>query len=119
MAAIDYLKNFLRNEGFRFEESESFLNFKVQGNTYYAFKSDSPYLQIVIICNYGCTRSRALEICNQLNSDKYITKCVVNDDRVWCSWEFLPTEHTTTDYFMTIFQLLDHVSDEFLAKSNE
>lgn len=27
MAAIDYLKNFLRNESFRFEETESLLNF--------------------------------------------------------------------------------------------
>lgn len=119
MAAIDYLKNFLRNEGFRFEETEGHINFKVQGNTYFAFKSDSPYLQIMIMCNYPCSKAKALEICNELNGDQYITKCVVVEDRVWCSWEFLPTEHTTTDYFMTIFHLLDLVSDKFIAKANE
>ena len=49
MAAIDYLKNFLRNEGFRFEETEDLITFKVQGNNYLAFKNKSSYLQITTI----------------------------------------------------------------------
>lgn len=119
MAGFDYLKNFLKNEGFRSEESEGLLNFKIEGTTYFAFKNDSRFLQIFIPCKYECSKSKALEICNELNSDTYIAKNVVNGDRVWCCWEFEPTEQTTADDFMTIFHLLDKISDDFLEKANK
>ena len=119
MAAIDYLKNFLRNEGFRFEETENLISFKVQGNNYLAFKNKSSYLQITTIWGYECDRHKALEICNELNNDRYIVKCVIVNDSLWCSWEFLPTEQTTSDNFMSIFNLLESTVRQFFEKSNE
>ena len=119
MAAFDYLKNFLRNEGFRFEETENLITFKVQSINYLAFKNDSSYLQIATIWDYECDRHKALEICNELNNDIYIVKCVIVNDSLWFSWEFLPTEQTTSDNFMSIFNILERTVRQFFAKSNE
>lgn len=121
MKAIDFLKEFLHNEGFRFEESDGLINFKVQGVTYFAFTTNSRFLQIMILCNIpdGFDRGRALEICNELNRETFVSKMTLSDDKVWCSWEFEPSSHTTADDFMSIFAILDNVSDKLLDKLNE
>lgn len=51
MYGYEFLKKFLREEGFRMNDEDSIISFKYQGNNYLVFKSESPYLQIVMICN--------------------------------------------------------------------
>ena len=121
MKGIDYLKEFLSKEGFRFEEKERFIDFKVQGVPYFAFKNDSSFLQILIVCELpdGFNRTRAIELCNDINGDKFVVKLTINGDNLWCSWEFEPSSLTTSEDYMSIFTILDKVSDDFIAKLNE
>lgn len=117
MAGFNYLLNFLKDEGFRIKEEENHFSFKYQGSLYIAFKNDSPYLQIVLICNTkSFTRSKLLEVCNEMNEEKFVIKFTVQDETVWCSYEFRPTEHTSSDEFETALILLDKASDEMFEK---
>lgn len=118
MLGIDYLKNYLRNEGFRFEEQDTFISFKFQGVNYIAFKNDSPFLQLMIMCNTkDKSRNQCLEVCNELNSNRFVVKCtVVESNNVWCSYEFKPSEKTSADEFAAILGYLDKASDELLEK---
>lgn len=117
MYGYNYLKNFLQEEGFRLNEESSYISFKFQGSTFIAFKSESPFLQIVMICNTkSYSRSQLLEVCNTMNSDKFVIKFVVSDENVWCSYEFQPTENTKSDEFETALYLIDKASDELFEK---
>lgn len=121
MAGYESLIKFFREEGFRYEEKESVLSFKIQGVSYFAFKNDSPFLQIVLICNTeNQSRNKLLEICNTLNQEKFVVKFTVTEDsdRVWCSYEFEPNSATTSDDFMAAFQILDKATDELFEKLN-
>ena len=110
MAGFEYLKKFFQSENFRYEEEEGI----------FAFTNDSPFLQIVIVCNISNKdKTKILEICNELNSDKFVTKFILRGERVWCSYEFNPSEHTSSDEFMAIFSILDKTSDEFLEKMSK
>ena len=117
MAGFKYLLNFLKNEGFKVNEEDGHFSFKYQGSVYIAFKNDSPYLQIVMICNTkSFMRNRLLDVCNEMNKDKFVIKFVVMDENVWCSYEFRPTEQTTSDEFETTLLLLDKASNEMFEK---
>lgn len=119
MKGFEYLVKFLKEEGFRYDENDSRLSFKVQGNPFYAYKNDSRFLQIVLFLDIeGQNRSKMLELCNSLNQDLFVIKFTVNKDsnRVWCSYEFEPNASTTSDDFMAAFRLLDKYTDEFLEK---
>ena len=119
MSGFDYFKKFLQDEGFRFNNEESFISFKFQGTSFVAFKNDSSFLQIVLICNAkGKSRSSLLEICNKMNDDRFVVKFVAQEDSVWCSYEFEPSEHTTSDDFSMALTLLDKSSDELLKSLN-
>lgn len=114
-----YLTKFLENENFRYEDNETFLKFKVQMVNYIAFKNDSPFLQIVIMCGtQNADRNKLLELCNGMNSDKFVCKFTLTDDseRILCSYEFLPSEHTSETEWMTLFSILDKNSDELLDR---
>lgn len=117
MYGYEFLKNFLREEGFRMNEEDGVISFKYQGGNYIAFENEGPYLQIVMICNTrSVSTSKLLEICNEMNSGRFIIKFIVNDGNVWCSYEFMPTEETSSDYFDTILTLLDKATDELFEK---
>lgn len=120
MSGYDYLINFFKEEGFRYEEKGNILSFKIQGVNYLAFKNEnSPFLQISIGCNTeGQSRSKQLEICNSMNQDKFVLKFTVNSDsdRVICSYEFEPNASTTADDFMAAFMMLDKGTDEFFER---
>ena len=93
MAGFEHLKKFFQSENFRYEEEEGILSFKIQGVNYFAFTNDSPFLQIVIVCNISNKdKTKILEICNELNSDKFVTKFILRGERVWCSYEFNPSD---------------------------
>lgn len=117
MFGYNYLKNFLQEEGFRMNEEDGHFSFKFQGSTYVAFKNESTYLQIVLICNTGdIDRSHLLEVCNSMNRDRFVVKFVAMQSTVWCSYEFKPSNETSSDDFENIFLLLDKASDEMFEK---
>lgn len=122
MKGFEHLIEFFREEGFRFEEHDTWISFKIEGNGFIAFKNDSPFLQIVMMINVeGRSRTELLETCNTLNQDKFITKFTVNEDSdsVWCSYEFEPTPTTKADDYMLAFRFIDKGTDEFIEKLNK
>lgn len=120
MTGFDYLKKFLQEEGFRFTDDDSFISFKFEGNTFLAFKNDSPYLQVLQLLNVANqSRSKLLEVCNKMNDEKFVIKFTVHDDRVWCSFESKPTDRTTADEFSLMMTLLDRASDDFFEELNK
>ena len=117
MAGFNFLLKFLKDEGFKVNEEDNHFSFKYQGSLYIAFKNDSPFLQIVEICNTkSFTRSKLLEVCNEMNEDKFVVKFIVVGENVWCSYEFIPTEHTSSDEFELALGFLDKASDEMFEK---
>ena len=117
MTGFDYLKNFLQEEGFRFQDEGGYISFKFKGITFVAFKSDSPYLKITVLCKaLDYDKSKLLDVCNQMNMKMYVMKFVVGDRAVWCNFEFIPSEHTTKDDFVISLELLDEASNELLAR---
>lgn len=120
MAGYKYLLEFFKNEGFRFEEKDSLIMFKIQGRNYLAFKNgDSSFLQIVSIYDVeGISRTKLLETCNSLNEDRFVLKYTINEssDALWCSYEFEPNASTTNDDYMSIFNLLEKGVHDFFEK---
>ena len=116
MSGYSHLIEFLQSEGYRHEERESSVAFKIEGINYIGFRNnDSAFLQIVLMCNTeGVDRIKLLEACNELNSKKFVVKFVVTEssDSVWANYEFEPNASTTTDDYMGIFGLLDRATDE-------
>ena len=117
MAGFNYLLKFLKDEGSKVNEEDNHFSFKYQVSLYIAFKNDSPFLQIVEICNTkSFTRSKLLEVCNEMNENKFVVKFIVVGENVWCSYEFIPTEHTSSDEFELALGFLDKASDEMFEK---
>lgn len=120
MAGFHKLLEFLRCEGFRFEEKDGLITFKIQGRNYLAFKNEeSPFLQIVSIYDVeGNSRSKLLETCNTLNQDRFILKYTINDgsDALWCSYEFEPNASTTGEDYMSVFSMLEKGVSDFFEK---
>lgn len=120
MAGFQKLLEFLRNEGFRFEEKDGLITFKIQGRNYLAFKNgESPFLQIVSIYDVeGNSRSKLLEMCNIMNQERFILKYTINDgsDALWCSYEFEPNASTTAEDYMSIFSMLEKGVNDFFEK---
>lgn len=118
MTGCDCLKNFLQEEGFRYTEEERYISFKYEGTTYFAFKADSIFLQIVLVCNTEkYDKYKILETCNELNSDKYVVKFVLREDNtVWCNYEFIPSEYTPAANFEMALSLMNQTSDELFAR---
>lgn len=123
MSGYSHLIEFLQNEGYRHEERETSVAFKIEGVNYIGFRNnDSVFLQIVLICNtQGVDRVKLLEACNDLNSKKFVVKFTVTDDSesVWASYEFEPNDSTTNDDYMSIFGMLDRNTDELFKLLKE
>lgn len=118
MHGYEYLKKFLSEEGYRItDENERHFIFKYQGTSVFAFKNESPYLQIVVMCNTSkYSRSKILEVCNEINFDKFIVKCMAGEQAAWVSYEFRPDQHTTNEEFDHIIRVLDNTSDLLFEK---
>ena len=120
MTGFDYFKRFLQDEGFRPKEEDGFASFKFEGTSYFLVKNESAFVQVVVVCNTEkYDRIKVLEVCNKLNADKFVTKFVVNDKTVWCSYEFSPSEHTSTDEYSMILSLLEKNSDELFQRLDQ
>ncbi len=103
MNGYDYLKKFLREEGFKYDEKDSFISFKFEGHSFVAFKNDSSYVQISMLFYdvNAANRINVLETCNKVNSKRFVVKLTIDDDSVWSNYEFKPSATTSSDDFMT------------------
>lgn len=119
MKGFEYVERFLQNEGFRFSKEDNYISFKFEGTTYVTFKNDSNYVEIMLICDTDdIDRLTLLETCNGLNQEKFALKFSVQDNTVWCSYEFIPSEQTSNDDFCAILTMLWKASDELFALLN-
>lgn len=121
MYGYEYLKNFLREEGFRVNDKEKSFSFKYNGVSFTVYKDKTKYLVINLLCTVkDASRSKILEVCNDLNRSKFILKFSVDSENlVWCSYEFIPTDKTDSDDFDTIFHFLDQATDEMFEKMKQ
>lgn len=117
MYGFEYLKSFLEDEGFKIEEEDDRFTFKYKSTYYTAFKNEKPFLQIAVMCNTdGFDRKTLLEVCNELNQDKFVTKCSVLDHGCSVSYECIPNDATTSQEFMSMVRILDAVSDQLFER---
>lgn len=122
MSGIDYLKKFFAEEGFHFDEKETFIMFKYQGFTFGTIKSSSPsrYLSLMLPRIYEANsenRRLALEVCNKVNLSKYISKLTIeSDNSVWINYEFLPNSATTNETIIDALDGLLRARGEFLEE---
>lgn len=122
MAGYYYLIEFLKEEGYKYEENGNMLTFQIQGVSYLVVKNENtPFLQILIVCNTaGQSRSKQLEICNDMNASIAALKFIVNNsDRVLCAYGFIPGASTTADDYMTAFTTLYNGAIKFLERISE
>lgn len=120
MSGFNKFLEFLRNEGFRFEEKDGLVSVKIQGRNYVALNyGESRFVQINCIYDVtGKSRLQLLETCNTLNQDRFVLKYTINEgsDALWCSYEFDPNAATTKDDFMSIFSMLELGAGIFFEK---
>lgn len=117
MKGYEFLKNFLNEEEFRINEEDSFISFRFDGNTFFSFKNDSSFLSVFQVCNSnGHNKNELLERCNEMNDSYVIIKFTVQEEKVFCKYQFEPSEYTTSDEFVNILSALDRASDDFLQE---
>ena len=118
MYGFEYLKKFLQEEGYKIrEEEDGHFSFKYQGTVYIAFKNESPYLQVIVICNTeNVGTDELLRACNEVNKERYVVKCMAMDKSAWVSYECRPNESTTSEDFEGILGQLDNDSDLLFKK---
>lgn len=121
MYGYEYLKKFLEEQNFKYDDEERMYIYNYHGVKYIGWKNEGPFLQLCIVFfNVNDdNRDKCLRICNDLNCKCFVVKTTVVEDSIWCSYEFMPNEAFPLDEFVQIMQLLDRVSDEFLEKFQE
>lgn len=97
MTAKDYLKEFLSNEGYRYEENpdSGHISFKFEGIKYVFLNNSGKQLLQIAILFYDVNednRFAVLEACNKVNSDKAMVKLTADEDTVWANWEDIVPE---------------------------
>lgn len=109
MSGLDYLKQFLTNEGYKYSDNDNNISFKFQGVQFVAFRNDdSVFLQTAVIF-YDVTdenRQQVLEACNAINKDKFMVKFFINGDSIWCNLEFVPNDTTTAEEFTNYLEMM-------------
>lgn len=121
MKGYERFKDYLQRNGFPIvDEDDHSICFKFQGTSFFAWKHNSSYLQLVCILNTSeIDRDTLLETCNKMNENLFVTKFVVlgeKDFRVWCYYEFLPDDNTTDEMYFNAIQAVDRHSDQFFKE---
>lgn len=118
MTGFDYLLSFLDRENIRHKESGNVIQFNLKGIDFFSLRSETKFLQVSVLIRpkEGLSALQILTLCNELNAEKFVTKFVYTDRRVWCNIEFIPSSETDSDCFMRVFKLLDYNSDEFAQR---
>ena len=122
MHGYEKFRDYLLDEGYRIiDENDTFFVFRSEGETFFVFKHPSSNVQVTqaLGARKDVDRNRLLQLCNQMNDDKFIIKFVLQNEHVLCSVEFLVGDEVDHDFVEMMLPLLDHVSDEFMVKMSE
>jgi len=122
MHGYEKFRDYLLDEGYRIiDENDTFFVFRSEGETFFVFKHPSSNVQVTqaLGARKDVDRNKLLQLCNEMNDDKFIIKFVLQDDYVLCSAEFLVGDKVDHDFVEMMLPLLDHVSDEFMVKMSE
>lgn len=121
MYGYEYFKNFLNEEGYKIKEEEDrHFSFKFQGTIYVAFKNEGPYLQVVVMCNTAeYDHDTLLEVCNRLNTERFVIKFMPLEQSTWVSYESCPNYATPTEEFQSMLEELNVASDLLFQRLNE
>lgn len=122
MHGYEKFRDYLLDEGYRIiDDNDTFFVFRSEGTPFIVFKHPSSNVQMVLAlgARKDVDRNRLLQLCNEMNDDKFIIKFVLQNEHVLCSVEFLVGDEVDHDFVEMMLPLLDHVSDEFMAKMSE
>jgi hypothetical protein len=118
MAGHEYLLSFLDDEKIRYKQKGNVIQFCLHGINYFAIRSETEFLQISVLLKTkeDAGELQLLRLCNELNSEKFVTKFIIIGKRVWCNIEFVPSAYTKSASYIHALKILDHSSDEFLIR---
>lgn len=119
---MDIYKNWLMENGVRFEEKDYGLTFKYQGGYFIIGNNskDSQYFNIVMpgIFDFGdnpdVPRIKVLEALNKINADYKVVKAVCDQEDCWLTTEiFIDSTPDVEDYFERLLNILHQSRMEF------
>lgn len=119
---MDIYKNWLSENGVKYEEKDYGLTFKYQGGYFIIGNNskDSQYFNIVMpgIFDFGdnpdVPRIKVLEALNKINADYKVVKVVCDQEDCWLTTEiFIDSTPDVEDYFERLLNILHQSRMEF------
>ncbi len=119
---MDIYKNWLSENGVKYEEKDYGLTFKYQGGYFIIGNNskDSQYFNIVMpgIFDFGdnpdVPRIKVLEALNNINADYKVVKAVCDQEDCWLTTEiFIDSTPDVEDYFERLLNILHQSRMEF------
>ena len=119
---MDIYKNWLSENGVKYEEKDYGLTFKYQGGYFIIGNNskDSQYFNIVMpgIFDFGdnpdVPRIKVLEALNKINADYMVVKAVCDQEDCWLTTEiFIDSTPDVEDYFERLLNILHQSRMEF------
>ena len=119
---MDIYKNWLSENGVKYEEKDYGLTFKYQGGYFIIGNNskDSQYFNIVMpgIFDFGddpdVPRIKVLEALNKINADYKVVKAVCDQEDCWLTTEiFIDSTPDVEDYFERLLNILHQSRMEF------
>ncbi len=119
---MDIYKNWLSENGVKYEEKDYGLTFKYQGGYFIIGNNskDSQYFNIVMpgIFDFGdnpdVPRIKVLEALNKSNADYKVVKAVCDQEDCWLTTEiFIDSTPDVEDYFERLLNILHQSRMEF------
>ena len=119
---MDICKNWLSENGVKYEEKDYGLTFKYQGGYFIIGNNskDSQYFNIVMpgIFDFGdnpdVPRIKVLEALNKINADYKVVKAVCDQEDCWLTTEiFIDSTPDVEDYFERLLNILHQSRMEF------
>ena len=112
MKALELMKHYLDEEGYKYKESESSLAFRFEGHSfnYYKNNSEGQFFQIATWYNdsiFGEDPELTLKAANQVNFELGVVKIIFdpNDNTICSSWEMLVNDETP---YQQYFEIIEH-----------
>jgi len=119
---MDIYKNWLAENGVKYEEKDYGLTFKYQGGYFIIGNNekDSQYFNIVMpgifdfADNPDVPRIKVLEALNKINADYKVVKAVCDNEDCWLTTEiFIDSTPDVEDYFERLLNILHQSRMEF------
>lgn len=125
---MDLYKNWLYENGVKFEEKDYGLSFKYQGGYFIIGnnENDPQYLNIIMpgIFDFAdhpeIPREKILEAMNKINAQYKVAKCVCDDEDVWVTTEiFIDSTPDIEDFMERLLNILHQSRMEFFQYIRE